>query len=275
MLVYIDWSVNPIALEVGPVTYHWYGILFMSALVFTYWWIQHLFKLESINEKNLFNSALVIIFGAVAGARLGEVFFYSWDYFKDHLSEIPMIWQGGLASHGGGIGVLLGAWIASKFMLKAPTLWILDRLAVVSSAGLGLIRIGNLMNHEIIGDPTDVPWAFIFHNSSVDLQPRHPAQLYEAIFFGLILITMWLVYKRTHVKHQLGYLTGLFFILMPGMRFGVEFIKNSQGGLEENLGNILSTGQLLSIPFILLGIALMVLSKKWEYKEPEKISIAE
>ncbi len=200
MLAYIDWRVDPTAFTVGPITYQWYGLLFMSALVFTYWGMQELFKREQVSDKNLFNAAFLIGGLAVVGARLGEVFFYNWDYFSEHLSEIPMIWEGGLASHGGGIGVVLGSWLAARFVLKMPYLFVLDRLAVVSGLGLGLIRIGNLMNHEIIGDPTDVPWAFIFHNSDVDLLPRHPAQLYEALFFGLILLTMVYLYIATKAK---------------------------------------------------------------------------
>jgi phosphatidylglycerol---prolipoprotein diacylglyceryl transferase len=270
MFGYIDWRVNPLAFEVGPVSYQWYGILFMSALVLTYWLVQMIYKREGVNDKPLFNGAVLIAVGAVVGARLGEVFFYNWEYFSRHLTEIPMIWEGGLASHGGGIGIIVFSWLAARFVLKAPYLWFLDRLSVASGAGLGLIRIGNLMNHEIIGNPTDVPWAFVFHRG-VDLLPRHPAQLYEAMFFALILVILGYLYLKTEAKTKPGLITGWFFVLMPGMRIGVEFVKNSQGGIENNFGGVLSTGQILSVPFILTGVALIILSNKLEYKEPEKV----
>ena len=269
MLGYIDWRVDPLALGIGPVSYRWYGILFMTALALMYWLVQRIYIREGIDDKPLFNASILIAVGAIVGARLGEVFFYNWEYFREHLEEILMIWKGGLASHGAGIGIILFSWLAAKYVLKRPYLWVLDRLAVAFSAGLGLIRIGNLMNHEIVGVPTEVPWAFVFHRG-VDLLPRHPAQLYEAIFFVFIFLMLLYMYLKTEAKTKPGRLTGWFFVLVPSMRFGVEFIKNSQGGLESNFGEILSTGQLLSIPFILAGVALILRSNKLMNKSSEK-----
>ena len=269
MLGYIDWRVDPLAFGIGPVSYRWYGILFMTALALMYWLVQRIYIRERIDDKPLFNASILIAVGAIVGARLGEVFFYNWEYFREHLEEILMIWKGGLASHGAGIGIILFSWLAAKYVLKRPYLWVLDRLAVAFSAGLGLIRIGNLMNHEIVGVPTEVPWAFVFHRG-VDLLPRHPAQLYEAIFFVFIFLMLLYMYLKTEAKTKPGRLTGWFFVLVPSMRFGVEFIKNSQGGLESNFGEILSTGQLLSIPFILAGVALILRSNKLMNKSSEK-----
>ena len=269
MLGYIDWRVDPLAFGLGPVSYRWYGILFMTALALMYWLVQRIYIREGIDDKPLFNASILIAVGAIVGARLGEVFFYNWEYFREHLEEILMIWKGGLASHGAGIGIILFSWLAAKYVLKRPYLWVLDRLAVAFSAGLGLIRIGNLMNHEIVGVPTEVPWAFVFHRG-VDLLPRHPAQLYEAIFFVFIFLMLLYMYLKTEAKTKPGRLTGWFFVLVPSMRFGVEFIKNSQGGLESNFGEILSTGQLLSIPFILAGVALILRSNKLMNKSSEK-----
>ena len=269
MLGYIDWRVDPLAFGIGPVSYRWYGILFMTALALMYWLVQRIYIREGIDDKPLFNASILIAVGAIVGARLGEVFFYNWEYFREHLEEILMIWKGGLASHGAGIGIILFSWLAAKYVLKRPYLWVLDRLAVAFSAGLGLIRIGNLMNHEIVGVPTEVPWAFVFHRG-VDLLPRHPAQLYEAIFFVFIFLILLYMYLKTEAKTKPGRLIGWFFVLVPSMRFGVEFIKNSQGGLESNFGEILSTGQLLSIPFILAGVALILRSNKLMNKSSEK-----
>ena len=269
MLGYIDWRVDPLAFGIGPVSYRWYGILFMTALALMYWLVQRIYIREGIDDKPLFNASILIAVGAIVGARLGEVFFYNWEYFREHLEEILMIWKGGLASHGAGIGIILFSWLAAKYVLKRPYLWVLDRLAVAFSAGLGFIRIGNLMNHEIVGVPTEVPWAFVFHRG-VDLLPRHPAQLYEAIFFVFIFLMLLYMYLKTEAKTKPGRLTGWFFVLVPSMRFGVEFIKNSQGGLESNFGEILSTGQLLSIPFILAGVALILRSNKLMNKSSEK-----
>ncbi|MBL4651443.1 MAG: prolipoprotein diacylglyceryl transferase [Flavobacteriales bacterium] len=265
MLSYIDWQVSPLAFEIGPISYQWYGILFMTGIWLSYQLVAWLFKQENIDTKNLFNAALVIVIGVIVGARLGEVFFYSWDYFSQHLDEIPMIWLGGLASHGAIIGIIITSYIAVKYRLKVPALWFADRMVMASCVASGFIRLGNLMNHEIIGKPTEVPWAFVFHNSSVDLLPRHPAQLYEVAFFGLIFLILGYMYLKTNAKTKPGLLAGWFFILMPAMRIFVEFFKHSQGGFESSFGNVLSTGQLLSIPFIFLGIALIVWS--WERKK--------
>ncbi|MBT6746110.1 MAG: prolipoprotein diacylglyceryl transferase [Flavobacteriales bacterium] len=269
MLEYIDWRVNPLAFGIGPVSYRWYGLLFMTALVMMYWLVQRIYIREGIDDKPLFNASILIAVGAIAGARLGEVFFYNWEYFREHLEEIPKIWMGGLASHGAGIGTVVFSWLAARYVLNAPYLWVLDRLAVAFSAGLGMIRLGNLMNHEIVGAPTELPWAFVFHRG-VDLLPRHPAQLYEAIFFVFIFLILGYMYLKTEAKTKPGLLTGWFFVLVPSMRFGVEFIKNSQGGLESNFGEILSTGQLLSIPFILVGALLILRSSKLTNKSPAK-----
>ena len=275
MLGYIDWRVNPLAFEIGPISYQWYGILFMTGILLSYQLVGWMFKREGIETKNLFNAALVIVIGVVVGARLGEVFFYSWDYFSQHLDEIPMIWQGGLASHGAIIGIIITSWIAVKYMLKVPALWFADRMVIISCVASGFIRLGNLMNHEIIGKPTEAPWAFVFHRSTVDLLPRHPAQLYEAIFFGLIFLVLGYMYLKTNAKTKPGLLAGWFFILMPIMRIGVESVKYSQGGIESVFGDVLSTGQLLSIPFILIGIVLIAMSGRLEHKEPTNVTTAD
>ena len=258
-LLYINWNADPTLFEIGPLVFRWYGVLFALGLLTGFQLVKKAFLVDGLNEKQIDNILYATVIGTIVGARLGHVFFYDWDYYSQNLGEIPKIWEGGLASHGGGIGIIIGIWLYSKYGIQKSTLWTLDRLTIAVAAGSIFIRLGNLMNHEIIGIPASIPWAFIFN--LVDEQPRHPAQLYEAITWIITLLTMSYVYWKTDKKKLTGYLFGLFLIMAFSFRFLIEFVKNSQGGFENSIGNIISTGQLLSIPFILTGVILMVKSK--------------
>lgn len=250
----IEWDANPVIVELGPLSLRWYGLLFALGFLLGLIMVKRMFKAENAPDEWLDKAFVYVVVGAVIGARLGHVFFYDWDYYSEHLSEIPQIWKGGLASHGGAIGVIIALWIFSKKVSKKSILWILDKVAVPAALAGCFIRLGNLMNSEIYGNPVekDTPWAFIF--KKVDDIPRHPVQLYESLSYLIIFFILYYVYWKTDLKNKPGFIFGLFMLLVMGMRFVLEPFKNPQGGMEEAINNALSTGQLLSIPFVLVGL---------------------
>ena len=228
-----------------------------------------------------------MIVGTIVGARLGHVFFYG-PYFDEtingrlvegyfsHPLNILKVWEGGLASHGAALMILIGLYLFSKKTVQKPFLWILDRISAPVAIGATFIRLGNLVNHEIVGHPTDLPWAFKFHNywnsttKMYDATPRHPAQLYEAfcylIAFGVLMFLFW---KKDAWKKP-GLMFGSFLILIFGARFIVEFFKVGQTARDEVL--FINTGQMLSIPFVLIGVYLIynALSKKRDNSDNKK-----
>jgi len=213
------------------------------------------FKKENKPTELLDKLALYIIIGTVLGARLGHVLFYDPKYYLTHPLEIFAFWQGGLASHGGGIGIILAIYLFSV-KEKLNFLWTADRIALVVPLVGGFIRVGNLMNSEMIGTVTDVPWAMIF--THVDNQPRHPAQLYEAIFCFLLFAFLYYAYNHNKFK-KTGDLFAVLLISLFSFRIIDEFFKINQTAFEE--GMIFNMGQLLSIPFILVGIFILVRNK--------------
>lgn len=256
MLSYIQWAVDPRLISWGNFEIRYYGLLFALGFVLGYFIMQRIFSKENIPQKELDLLTTVVVIGTILGARLGHVFFYEWEYYQANPAEIFMIWHGGLASHGGAIGILLALIYYNRRSTKKSYLWILDRLAIPTALAGGFIRLGNLMNSEIIGSPADVPWAFVFEH--VDMIPRHPAQLYEAIAYILIAVVLWLMYRR-HAEHTpQGRIFSWFFILVFTFRFFVEFIKADQVAKEASMS--LNIGQQLSIPFVLAGIAILVYS---------------
>ena len=263
ILNYITWEASPEIVKIGFITLRWYGLLFASGFLVGLFMVQRMFKAEKAPEEWLDKAFIYIVLGAVIGARLGHVFFYQWDYYSQNLGEIPMIWKGGLASHGGTIGVIVGLWLFSRFVSKRSILWIMDKVVVPSALAACFIRLGNLMNSEIIGKPTEAAWGFIFKNAyftqaeiaqGLHEVPRHPVQLYEALSYLLIFFILFWTYWKTDKRHKPGFLLGLFLILLWTARFFLEYFKKSQGGLESAFNDALSTGQLLSIPFVLVGM---------------------
>jgi prolipoprotein diacylglyceryl transferase len=211
-----------------------------------------------------------VILATIIGARLGHVFFYDWDYYKNHLGDIIKVWEGGLASHGAAIAILIGLFIFSKKVSKKPYLWILDRIAAPIAIAGTFIRLGNLVNHEIIGDPTDLPWGFRFNLSGDEFLIngehvfRHPTQLYEAIFYLLTFALLMYLYWKTNAKNKPGVLFGTFMIVLWTVRLLVEFVKVGQ--TARDFESILNTGQMLSIPFIIAGIGILYFGLKSEPK---------
>lgn len=254
MLNFIHWDVNPEIFGIGFLSIRWYGLLFASGFLIGYSIVEKMYKAENVNPKWMDSLFFYLIIATVVGSRLGHVFFYSWDYYSQNPSEILKVWHGGLASHGGAIGVLVAMFLYSKIVTKRTMLWILDRVLVPTALTAGLIRTGNLMNSEIYGIETTLPWGFIFERNG-EILAKHPTQIYEALaYFATFGILMYL-YRKTNSKNRPGLLTGVFFVLMFAARFFVEFIKEDQEAFEA--GMVLNMGQWLSIPFILVGVWLV------------------
>ncbi|MEM1122719.1 MAG: prolipoprotein diacylglyceryl transferase [Bacteroidota bacterium] len=261
----IHWNVDPEIFNINGIAPRWYSLGFLFGFMIGYYLVQRMFEEEKVPTDSLDTLLLYLILGTVLGARIGHCMFYEWDYFQDHLLEMVLPFRfepefqftgyTGLASHGGLVGVLIAQWVYTKFVLKKPLIWLLDRIGVPVILVGCFIRLGNLMNSEILGNPTDVPWAFVFER--VDPIPRHPVQLYEAIAYFLIFLVLYRLYWKTDIKHKTGRLLGVFTVLLWSARFLLEFFKREQGGLETTLG-MLSTGQWLSIPLILVGLYFML-----------------
>ena len=268
MLSFITWTANP-NLYSGFVTVRWYGLMFAIGFLVGYEIVYRIFRREGTPESWVGSLFIYVVVATVLGARLGHVFFYQWDYYSQHLGEIIKIWEGGLASHGGTLGIMLAIWIYSRRVTHRPMLWTFDRLVVPVGFVGALIRIGNLMNHEIYGGPTDLSWGFRFidnigaymHGAQpVFTPPCHPTQLYEAACYLVVFaVCMWMYWRR-NLQEREGLIFGVFMIGIFASRFFIEFLKNVQEPWELAVRSAigLDQGQLLSIPFIALGVWLVV-----------------
>lgn len=260
MLDFITWNVNPTALS-WPVDIRWYGLMFAIGFWIGFNIVARMFKREGAPERWLGILLIWVAAGTVIGARLGHVFFYEWDYYSQHPFKILATWEGGLASHGGAIGVIIAVILFSIFTTKRNPLWTFDRLVVAIALVGGLIRMGNLMNSEIFGHATNLPWGFMFVRSRewhmlYEGQAVHPTQIYEALcYFGLFALLMWMYWKK-NCGERPGLIFGTFLVGIFLPRFFIEFIKNPQVAFEQDM--VLNMGQLLSIPFVLLGTALVI-----------------
>ncbi|MDR3340786.1 MAG: prolipoprotein diacylglyceryl transferase [Candidatus Symbiothrix sp.] len=271
-LLFINWDVDPQIFEGFSVTY--YGLLFVSGLILCSLIIKSIFETEKIPETIYTKLFYYCVAGIFIGARLGHCLFYQPDYYFLHPLEMifpftidngKFILTGyrGLASHGGVIGMLIAIFLFSK-KTGMNFLKTLDYIAIVAPLGSTFIRLGNLINSEIIGKETDVPWAFIFHK--IDAIPRHPAQLYEAIAYLIMFIVLWILYKKKGMTFKTGFYFGWVFVMIFTFRFLIEFIKERQVSFE--YGMPLDMGQILSIPFILIG--LFFLLRKSDFKLKNK-----
>ncbi len=262
MLSYINWNVDPeivrINLEfikLGALSIRWYGLLFASGFLIGYYICEKMLKTEKVKEKWIESLFFYILIATIVGARLGHVFFYGWDYYSQNPGEIIKVWHGGLASHGGAVGILLALYIHSKKITKRSVLWSLDRIAAPVALVGAFIRTGNLMNSEIYGIETSLPWGFIFERNA-EMVAKHPTQIYEALCYLLIFVFLFYKYWKTDAKDKQGMLTGIFFSLVFGARFLIEFIKEDQEAFEA--GMALNMGQWLSIPLVIFGVYLWV-----------------
>jgi len=254
MLSYIHWNADPEIFRIGFLAVRWYGLLFASGFLIGYYIGEKMLKSEGVPQAWIDSLFFYIIIATIVGARLGHVFFYGWEYYSQHPGEILKVWHGGLASHGGAAGILIALWIHSRLVTKRTMLWSLDRIVVPTALVGAFIRLGNLMNSEIYGHETSLPWGFIFERNGETL-PKHPTQLYEALCYVLSFVLLMWVYRKSSAKNRPGLLLGLFFILIFLSRFFIEFIKEDQEAFEAAM--TLNMGQWLSIPFVLAGIFLV------------------
>lgn len=258
---YIVWNANPTLIHLGPLEIRWYGLMFAIGFWIGFNIVARMFKREGAPESWLYTLLVYVGVATVVGARLGHVFFYQWDYYSQHPLKILATWEGGLASHGGAIGIIIAVILFSIFTTKRNPLWTFDRLTVAIALVGGLIRLGNLFNSEIFGHATTLPWGFMYPRSEEwrALYPGvacHPTQIYEALcYFALFALMMWMYWKR-NAGERPGLLFGTFLVGTFGTRFLIEFIKNNQVAFEENM--TLNMGQWLSIPFVVLGVFLII-----------------
>ena len=267
----IEWSPNVKAISIGPIAIHWYSLMFLLAFYIGFKIMKKIYVKENKDIALLDPFLVHMVVGTIVGARLGEVFFYNWDYFQNNLLEIFLPfkidssgWEfivfRGLSSHGATVGIIISIILYKIWYKYDSVLWIFDRIVIAVALGGMFVRIGNFFNSEIVGKYTNSDFGVIFLNRS-EVLPRHPAQLYEAFGYLLLFILLIIVYNKTKLSQNKGFVFGLFLSILFGIRFIVEYVKESQGGIEEALG-IFSTGQWLSIPFILIGLLLMTLGLK-------------
>ena len=257
-LLIIPWDVNPEIFRIGSFAVRWYGLLFASSFLFGYIIMNRIFKNENLGEADLDRLTIYMAIGVVGGARLGHCLFYEPSYYLSHPVEILMIWHGGLASHGAAIGILIAVWLFAKKQ-KKDYLWALDRVAIVVALSGFFIRMGNLMNSEIYGVETTLPWGFVFLRNH-EVAPKHPTQIYEGLAYLAIFVLLYTIYWRKKGEHIQGLLISLICILVFTARFFIEFVKEDQVAFEATMK--MNMGQLLSIPFILMGIAGLIWSIK-------------
>ncbi|MCD4735790.1 MAG: prolipoprotein diacylglyceryl transferase [Bacteroidales bacterium] len=257
-LLYINWNPDPEIFSVWFLSIRWYGLLFALSFVAGYLIIGYMFKREKIPPKLLDRLTTYMVIGTVVGARLGHCLFYEPEYYLSNPLRILKVWEGGLASHGAAIGILIALYYFARKSHK-PYFWILDRVViVVALAGL-FIRTGNLMNSEIYGIETTLPWGFVFERWQ-ETVPKHPTQIYEGLSYFVIFVLLFLIYLYKGKKLRDGFISGLFLTLLFLVRFLIEFVKEPQVTFENDMA--LNMGQLLSIPFIIAGLVLLVMKLK-------------
>jgi len=289
MLFEIVWNFEPRVVPSWEMPV-WYGIMWALGYLIGLKILEKMYKSEDIPQKWVDSTFIYILIGGILGARLGHVFFYEpAAYLKDPVS-ILKIWEGGLASHGGAVGIIIACYVLSKKVTHKSILWVLDRAVVPTAFAAGLIRMGNLFNHEIVGKPTGTDFGFKFLRNDIssstalritnmpkekigeaydmiandpayaqflaEIPNRYPTQLYEAICYFVIFIFLMFMYWKTNAAKVQGFLLGAFFVTLFGARFFIEFMKENQDGFDQNL-NTLNMGQILSIPLVLIGFYLM------------------
>ena len=289
-------------IDLGFFVIRYYSLMFVIAFGLGWYIMKRIFERENESLEKLDSLFIWTVLATLLGARLGHVFFYDWPYYKEHLSEIllpfrfsPFEFTGfqGLASHGAALAIIITMYFFSKKIMKRPMLWVLDRVVIPVASGAIFVRIGNFFNSEIVGHETDSVFGIRFlkdHFSARDaigqthlsnakaayhaiatdpqyawllqqIPARHPAQLYEAFCYVFVFAILFFLYWKTNTREKQGFLFGLFLVLLWTVRFFVEFVKESQGGIEKSLG-LLSTGQWLSIPFILIGLYFIFNAEK-------------
>jgi prolipoprotein diacylglyceryl transferase len=252
------WDIDPEIFTLGPFQPRWYGLFFALGFFLGYGIMAQFYRREGRKRENLLDLLLYLLLGTIIGARLGHVFLYQLDYYLAHPWEIPMIWQGGLASHGGFAGVMISLCLYLRRYGDMSFLELADRLAIPSLLAATLIRIGNFFNSEILGTPSNLPWAIVF--THIDNIPRHPAMLYEALAYFLAFCALYIAYWKTTIIQFPGRIFGSALTTCFVARFMIEFVKENQVPFENRMP--LNMGQVLSLPFIVAGIYLIYASQR-------------
>ena len=263
----IEWAPNEIIFSLGPIAIRWYSLMFLLAFYIGFQILKKIYIKEKKNVALLDPFLIHMVLGTIIGARLGEVFFYNWEYFQNNLLEIflpiklndsgiDFVGFRGLSSHGATVGIIISIIIYKIRYKYDSVLWIFDRLVIAVALGGMFVRVGNFFNSEIVGKFTNSDFGVVFLNRG-DSLPRHPAQLYEAFGYLILFVTLVIIYNKSKLSFNKGFIFGYFLTTLFIIRFVVEYVKESQGGIENTLG-IISTGQWLSIPFIITGIILMI-----------------
>ena len=298
LLNYITWNVDPVLIHLGSLQIRWYGLLWALGFLIGYFIMKRIYKREKMTDDSMDKLLIYMLVSTVIGARLGHCLFYEPDYYLSNPLKMLAVWEGGLASHGGAIGILIGLWLYVRDYNKSKKekdnlqqinyIWILDRIVVAVCLVGALIRVGNVMNHEIYGTPTSLPWGFVFMRGSEQFcgtfdnytacnawdapcppsewLPCHPTGLYEAFFCLVAMgILLWMYYKRDLGHKQPGLMFGTFLVIIFGSRILIEFLKNVQVDFERNM--TFDMGQWLSVPFVLIGIGMIV----WSFVHRKKV----
>ena len=297
LLNYITWNVDPVLVDLGVLQIRWYGLLWALGFLIGYYVMQRMYRKEKMTEDSMYSLLMYMLISTIIGARLGHCLFYQPEEYLAHPLDILKVWEGGLASHGGAIGILIGLWLYVRSYNKSKKkkdekqrityIWILDRIVVAVCLVGALIRVGNVMNHEIYGTPTSLPWGFVFLRGAEQFcgtfdnytacnawdapcppsewLPCHPTGLYEAFFCLVAMgILLWMYYKRDLGNRQPGLMFGTFLVIIFGSRILIEFLKNVQVDFERDM--VFDMGQWLSIPFVLVGIGMIV----WSFVQRKK-----
>lgn len=261
ILDFITWTADPAIFSIGSREIRWYGLAFAVGFLIGYKIVEKMWVREKLNPAWIDSLLIYTILGTAIGARLGHCLFYAPEYYLANPIEMLKTWEGGLASHGGTLGIIIAIYFYSRKVSHKSMLWTFDKLVVPTGLVAAMIRLGNLMNHEVYGQPTDRPWAFRFIENlhawkqgaePVFSAPSHPTQIYEAACYLLVFaVCMWLYFRKEAWKKE-GLIFGIFMIGIFGSRFFIEFLKNDQEAFEADM--LLNMGQLLSIPFVLYGI---------------------
>lgn len=274
MLNFITWTVDPALISLGSREIRWYGLAFAIGFWIGYLIVNRMMQKEKRPAEWMDSLLMYTVAGTVIGARLGHCLFYDPGYYLANPIEILKVWEGGLASHGGTLGIVVATYFYSKRVSHQSMLWAFDKLVVPTGLVAALIRLGNLMNHEVYGHATDKPWGFRFIDNlhawkmgaePIFSAPSHPTQLYEAFcYLATFALCMWLYFKKEAWKRE-GLIFGIFLICIFGSRFFVEYVKNIQESFEADM--LLNMGQLLSIPFVLAGVLLIWNAMKTKPKQ--------
>ncbi len=270
MCSYLVWNVDPEIFSANifgiDIALRWYGVLFAVCFAIGHQLLLYIYKADGKTVRDVDALTIYVVIGIIVGARLGHFLFYEWET----LIEAPGTWIvelvippfSGLASHGATIGILLCIYLYSKSRKDQPFLWVADRISILAAMGAAFIRIGNLMNSEIYGDKTSLPWGFIFERETdpnlLPLVPRHPTQLYEAIVCVFLFLLTFYLWKKKRFEITNGTITGVFLIVLFSSRFLIEFLKNAQKDFENEL--LLNMGQLLSIPAVVAGVMILFMA---------------